>query len=300
MDPLFTPAQCRKVAEKGVTQMIYTMDTAGALNKAAEEIDRVVGVFVKIDTGMRRVGIWHEEAPDLIMRIAELPKIKLEGIMSTLMQIPEQDELQLQRFLKADEEIHARGIDPGLRSIASTDAIFHSPKAHLDLVRPGISLYGVFPTLKDMESGFQLKQALAFKARIEHTKWIEKGDAITYSGRYVAPERMRVGTLHVGFYDGIPREMTNKAKILVNGTYRSSIGSVSLNHILLDLRDTKAKEGDVVEMISRNGENTVGKTSETAGWMVYSLLNHLNQNTPRVYTKADRPVALLDQSNRDS
>jgi alanine racemase len=106
---------------------------------------------------------------------------------------------------------------------------------------------------------------------------------------------MPVGTVHVGFYDGVPREMANKVRILVDGQYRSSIGSISLNHILLDLRGVDAKQGDVVELIGRTGENTLSRFAETAGWMTYSVLNHLNSHTPRVYTRDGEPVALLEE-----
>jgi len=180
--------------------------------------------------------------------------------------------------------------------MASSDAIFHDPEAWLDMVRPGMSLYGVFPEAKDAASGLDLRQVLALKARIEHAKWVEEGDSVTYWGRFTAPRRMRVGTLHVGFYDGIPREMANKGRIRVGNEYRQSLGSVSLNHYLLDLTSTDSSAGDVVEVIGRDGENSLVGMAEASGWMVYSLMNHLNPSTPRVYLKKGKPVALLDLS----
>jgi alanine racemase len=105
---------------------------------------------------------------------------------------------------------------------------------------------------------------------------------------------MRVGTLHVGFYDAIPREMANRARFRVGGEFRQGIGSVSLNHCLLDLTSSEASVGDVVEVIGREGENSLAKIAEDSGWMVYSLMNHLNPATPRVYREGGRPVALLD------
>jgi alanine racemase len=141
-----------------------------------------------------------------------------------------------------------------------------------------------------------LRQALRFKARVEQLKWINEGDSVTYSGRFTAASRMRVGTLHVGFYDAVPRELSNKGKILVNGSYRHCIGSVSLNHYLFDATDLTLSEGDVVEVYSRNGENDVAAVSATAGWMSYSLLNHLNPYVPRIYYRGNEPVAILERS----
>ena len=293
MDPLWVEDQYREAVGKGVTQVVYTLDAAEKLSRVATKLGKTAGVFVKVDTGLRRVGVWHEEAPDLIEKITKLPGIRLEGVMSTLMQEPEQDRKQIARIKAVATELHQRGVDPGALSLSSTDATLNNPEAHLDLVRPGMSLYGVYPEPKDVDSGPKLKQALSWKARIEYVKTIKRGDSVTYWGKFVAPEDMPIGTVHVGFYDGVPREMVNKAQILVDGQYRGSLGSVSLNHILLDLRGVEARQGDVVEIIGREGENTLSRFASTAGWMTYSVLNHLNPFTPRVYTKGGEPVALL-------
>lgn len=294
MDPLFTDEQFELVVEKGITQTVYTREAAERLSRAAVKAGRDAGVFVKVDTGLRRVGVWHADSPDLIEGISKLPRVGLEGIFSTLMQTPERDREQLDRLLAVGEKLRRRGIDPGAMSLASSDATLHLREAHLDIVRPGAIVYGVFPEPKDAGSGLELRQALSLRARIEQAKWIEKGDSVTYWGRFIAPRRMRVGTLHIGFYDGVPREMANKARILVCREYRQSLGSVSLNHMLVDLTGTDARVGDVVEVIGRAGENTLNRIAEAAGWMVYSLMNHLNPFTPRVYYRGGEPVALLE------
>jgi len=294
MDPLWIPEQYEASVANGVTQVVYTLDAAKGLSRASKKLGKDARIFVKVDTGLRRVGVWHEEAPALIEQITKLPGIRLEGIMSTLMQNPEQDRQQITRINAVADELRSRGIDPGALSLASTDATLNNPEAHLDLIRPGMSLYGVYPEPKDVDSGPKLKQALCWKARIEYAKTINRGDSVTYWGKFVAPEGMRIGTVHVGFYDGVPREMANKARILVGGKYRNTLGSISLNHILLDLRGVEVEQGDIVEVISRVGENDLSRFSSTAGWMTYSVLNHLNPYTPRVYTEKGEPVALLE------
>ena len=294
MGPLFTDAQRDSVVERRIVQAVYTVEAAERLRDAADRARVETAVFVKIDTGLRRVGVWHEEAAELIERVAKLSDVKLEGIFSTLSQSGEQDPVQLARFLGVEAALRARGIDPGLRSLASSDATLHRPAAHLDLVRPGMLLYGVYPEKKDLGAGLELEQALTLKARVEHVKWVERGDSVTYWGRFVAPERMRVATLPLGFSDGLPRELANKARVQIGGRYQPSLGSVSLNHLVVDVTDVPAEPGDVVEVIGRRGENTVGRVAEAAGWMVYSLLNHLNPTTPRVYYRGGQPVALRD------
>jgi alanine racemase len=293
MGPAFTERQYLEIVEKGITQTVYTMDQAERLSAAASRAVGEAEAFVKVDTGLHRIGIDHAAAPELIERVCGLPGVRIEGIYSTFMQSPERDGEQLGRLLRVDGELRRRGIRIGFRSMASSDAVFHNPEGWLDMVRPGAALYGVFPGPGDRESGLDLRQALSFKARIEHVKWVEEGDSVTYWGRFIAPKRMRVGTLHVGFYDAIPREMANRARFRVGREYRQGIGSVSLNHCLLDLTSSEASVGDVVEVIGRKGENSLAGISEASGWMVYSLMNHLNPATPRVYTEGGRPVALL-------
>ena len=296
MDVLFAEEQYSKVVEENITQCIYTREDADKLNSAASRLRKKTKVFVKVDTGLNRIGVRYSEAAELIEYIHNLDFIDVHGIFSTFQQNQE-DQKMLAKLLLVDKQLKEKGIDIPIRSMSSTDATFHNPDGWLDLVRPGMSLYGVYPEKKDLSAPVDLKQVLSFKARIEYVKNVRRGEGVTYWGRFIAPKDMRIGTIHAGFYDGIPREMANVGRILVDGRYKSSLGSVSLNHYLVDLDDVDAEKGTVVEIIGREGENTLSKTAETAGWMVYSLLNHLHMNTPRVYYKDGEPVALLDLSS---
>jgi alanine racemase len=294
MGPLFTDGQRESVVQRRIVQAVYTLETAERLSEAAAKLGAAGAVFIKVDTGLRRVGVWHEEAAEFVQRVGKLPGLSIEGIFSTLSQSAEQDSVQIERLRAVEAALGQRGIDPGLRSLASSDAVLHRPDAHLDLVRPGALVYGIYPERKDLAAGLELDQALSLKARIEHVKWVERGASVTYWGRFVAPEPMRIATLPVGFSDGLPRELANRARVLIGGRYQSSLGSVSLNHLVVDVTDVEAKPGDVVEVIGRRGENTLGRVAETAGWMVYSLLNHLSPTTPRVYYRGGQPVALTE------
>jgi alanine racemase len=294
MDVLFTSEQYRSVVEQGITQTIYTRDDADKLQEAAEKIGKHAKVFIKVDTGLNRVGVRHSEAVEFMEYVDGLSMVDVVGMFSTFQQNPEIDKEMLEKLLAVDSKLKEKGINVPIRSMASTDASFHNPDGWLDLVRPGMSLYGVYPEKKDLSAPVDLHQALSLKARIEYVKTVDRGEGVTYWGKFVAPKRMSIGTIHAGFYDGIPREMANKGRILVDGVYKSSLGSVSLNHYLVDLDNVEAEKGTVVEIIGETGENTISKTAETAGWMTYSLLNHLNANTPRVYYMGGEPVALLD------
>lgn len=295
MDVLFTEGQYDSVVGNDITQCVYIKDGADKLSEAAAKLGVDAKVFIKVDTGLNRIGVRHTEAAEFIKYVHNLKGVNVLGMFSTFQQNAE-DAKMLAKLLAVDEKLRAKGIEVPIKSMASTDATFHKPDGWLDLVRPGMSLYGVYPEKKDLSAPVDLKQVLSFKARIEYVKLVGRGEGVTYWGKFIAPKDMTIGTIHAGFYDGIPRELANVGRILVDGKYKSSLGSVSLNHYLVDLDDVEAQKGTVVEIIGREGENTLSKTAETAGWMVYSLLNHLHMNTPRVYFRGGEPIALLDST----
>jgi len=293
MDVLFRTEQYARVVEKGIVQTVYTLEAAEKLEAAAAAAGVVCRVFVKVDTGLNRIGVKYTEAAALIASISRMPHVEVIGMYATFMQIPDQDKMMLERFSAVDDALCRRGIRVPIKSMASSHAILFHPEGFLDMVRPGLILYGVSPP-DPAPTPLQLRQALQLKARIEHAKWVEKGESVTYWGRFTAPKRMRIGTLHLGFYDGLPRELANKGTVRVDGAYRSSVGSVSLNHYLIDLSETQAEKGDEVTVIGNQGAISIAKTAETAGWLPYSLLNHLHPSLPRIYFRGGEPAALLE------
>ena len=294
MDVLFSDAQCDRVVEQGLTMAVYTEEAALALDAAGRRQGRIAQVFVKVDTGLRRVGVRHDRAPDLIERIAGMPNIRVAGVFSSFMQHPDRDREMLARLKAVCAEVERRGVEIPIRSIASTNAIFHDPDAWLDMVRPAMCLYGVYPFDGDADSGLELRPVLSMKARIEYVKEVAKGDSVTYFGTFTAPSPMRIGTLHIGFRDALPRELANRARFGVGDRIMPGVGTVALNHALLDLTGTDARAGDEIEVFSREGENSLLAMARAAGWMVYSLMNHLSPEIPRVCYRGGVPVALRE------
>jgi len=292
MDPLFSAEQREAVVGRGITQAVFSVGAAEALGEAARRLRRAAEVFIKVDTGLGRVGVGHGEAADLVERVSSLPGVRVGGVFSTFAEDERHDRLQLERMLALDGELRRRGLDPGTRSMASSHAILNLPEAYLDAVRPGLTLYGVHPG----EGGpvLELRQALSLKARLEQVKWIEAGEAVTYGRRFVAPRRMRAGTVHVGYSDGYPRGLTNRGRVSVGGELRPVLGTVSVNHFVVDLTGTDARAGDAVEAIGRSGENAVGRLAGLAGMTPYGLLVGLSPLTPRIYCEGGRPVALSE------
>jgi len=294
MDPLFSEEQYETVVDRGITQTVFSSERANTLSGEAQRQMKDTGVFIKVDTGLGRVGVRHDEAADLIEYVSGLSGLRLEGVYSTFTEEREFDEVQLERMMALDEELRRRGIDAGTLSMASSNAVFHFPEGYLDAVRPGLMIYGVYPEEEDREAGLELRQALSFKARIEQVKWVEAGESLTYSRRFVAPRRMKVATIHVGYSDGYPRGLTRKGVVRVGEVVKPVLGTVSVNHHVVDVDGVDVGVGDVVEVVSRDGENSIESLSKLAGIMPYSFCVGLNPLTPRVYFEGERPVALSE------
>ena len=292
MDPLFAEEHFDWVVENGVVQTVFRRETAEALSQAAGRAGVEAEVFVKVDTGLNRVGVRHEEAADLVEYVSGLPGLVVGGLFSTFTESMEFDPVQMERMLEVDGELRRRGVEVPVKSMASSNAIFHFPGSYLDAVRPGLMLMGLHPEPGDAELGLGLRPVLAFKARLEHVKWIEAGESVTYSRRFVAPGRMRVGTVHAGYSDGWPRELTRRGVLRVGGVVRPLLGSVSVNHHVVDLEGADAEVGDVVELVSKEGENTMERLCALAGIEPYKFCVGLNPLTPRVYYMGGVPVAL--------
>ena len=294
MDPLFRREQYEWVVENDVIQTLYTRDHGRGVSDAARKHGKMAEVFVKVDTGLGRVGVRHEKAADLVEHISKLHGVEVKAIFSTFTEDPEFDRVQVERMLAVDVELRKRGIIVETKSMASSNAIFQFPGSYLDAVRPGLMLYGLYPEPEDREVGLELRPVLAYKARLEHVKWIEAGDTLTYSRRFVAPQRMMVGTIHAGYSDGFPRGLTRRGVVKVRDEIRPVLGAVSVNHHIVDLMGTEALAGDVVEIVARDGEASLERQAERAGIMGYQFCVALNPLTPRVYVEGGKPVAVSE------
>ncbi len=294
MDPLFAEELYEKLVKRGITHTIYQKATADALNAAASKLGKKAAAWVKIDTGLGRVGVRWGEAVELIKYVSKLPNVEITGLFSTMSESDELDKVQVERMKTISGELDRLNIRYGTRSMASGNAVFHRPFTFLDAVRPGFMLYGFYPDPEDRDTGLDLQLAFTFKARIEQVKWVEEGESLTYSRRFTAPKRMKIGTVHIGYSDGFPRGLTKKGLVKVDGFVKPVLGTVSVNHFLVDLDGTDAEVGSIVEAIGRDGANDPHMVAELAGIMTYSLMVGLNPLTPRVYYRGGKPVAISE------
>ncbi len=293
MDPIYTREQYRWVVKQRVSQVTYHRESAEMISRAASELGIPAGVWVKVDAGLGRVGVNWRDAADLIDYIAGLPMVRVEGLFSTLLE-DDMDFKQIQRLKEVKETLTKRGVNIPTLSIASSHGIFLRPESSLDAVRPGVMLFGWYPVPETKETGVELHQALCLKGRLEHVKWVDEGTPLTYGGAFVAPKRMKVGTMHMGYSDGYLRQLSKKGIVNVQGRICPIIGGVSINHFIIDLSGTDAETGDIVEAISLTGANDAHNLCEIAGVEPYQLAVWMSPLTPRVYYLDGKPVALVE------
>jgi alanine racemase len=205
VDPLYSGRQYGEVVEESITQAVFSRSVAERLSRETVRQGRDAEVWVKVDTGLGRVGVRHDAAAELIAEVASMPGLEVSGVFSTLSEDRELDRVQLGRLLEVGEELKRRGVDVPCMSLGSSNAVFHFPEAYLDAVRPGLMLYGLYPEPEDRGVGLELRPVMSFKARLEQVKLVEEGESLTYSRRFVVPRRMVVGTVHAGYSDGVPR-----------------------------------------------------------------------------------------------
>jgi alanine racemase len=267
-----------KLVEHEIITTISSADEARQLNAAAARHHRVHPIHVEVDTGMGRVGCWHEQAPVLLREIATLPNLRLTGLYTHFPSADENPQRSRQALALFQNTCPP---DPQrLRHAANTAALLNLPETHLDMVRPGLALYGIAPGLMPI---------LTFKARVAFVKDVAPGRTISYGETFIAPRPMTVATVAVGYADGFARHLSNKAHVLIAGRRCPVIGRVTMDQIMVDVTGLPpVHSGDEVVIIGRQGaqEITARDVADWEGTIPWEVLCGITKTArvPRVYT----------------
>jgi alanine racemase len=280
------PFDTRDIAEMhahDIMPMVYT-PIGDALARAAEGADRPITIHVKIDTGLGRVGVPYRDAPALVRDLASRKGIRIGGLMMTFTEDQKFDQEQLRRFEALASELDAAGISIGVRHAASSYTLFQHDNAMLDMVRPGMVLYGIFPEAKfRATSQLDLRPAIAFRTRVLYVKKLEAGESAGYERAYVAKRDTWIATLPVGHADGWPRVAAKGAKVRVGTALYPVIASVSASHTLLEIGPERAVDvGDVATLFDWQEGSRPEDVSAACGASVYDLTMHLGGHLRRV------------------
>lgn len=277
-----------QITASSVFKLRQIEETAGAMGRRAS-------VHIKIDTGMGRIGIRPENAAQLFDATREAKHVDLRGVYSHFASSHDPDRRvtrqQLERFMETLEYFPAHGLPMPPRHIANSGAILQHPDAILDTVRPGIMCYGVYPG-PEVEKSVDLRPVLSMKTRVVYFKVVLAGASIGYDHTWTAERDTRVVTLPVGYGDGYPRSLSNRASVLINGRRYPVAGRISMDQCMVDIGSDSAYNGDEVVLIGRQGDACIAveELAEYCGTIPYEILTMINTRVPRKYcSPAGRP-----------
>jgi alanine racemase len=281
----FTPAEAEQIVARDLAQSVSS-EAVTLLDRAAAAQGRRAAVHIKIDTGLGRIGVPHERAADFITTVSRLQHVHIAGVFTALSEDPEFDAVQLQRFTKLIDGPVRTGIDVGLRHAASSATVLASPGLSLDLVRPGIMVLGHYPSADEHQRRqILLEPALTLKARVIFVKRLKAGDPVGYHRAYRAPTDETLITGAIGYSDGYPAQLADRAECLIGGRRHPVVAAVSANHIFIRSTGGKIRPGDEIVLYGRQGDVAIDlqEAADRSGRSVYNLLARLNPDLPRFY-----------------
>jgi alanine racemase len=229
------------------------------------------------------VGVPYHQATPLVRDLAARKSVRIQGIMMTFTEDPDFDREQLRRFNETCASFEKEGIDLGKKHAASSFSLFQHPDAFLDMVRPGMAIYGIYSENEFRRMGIMdLRPAISLKARVIYAKKLRKADSAGYNRAYMAKDDVWVGTIPVGHADGWPRVASKGAKVRINGDLYPVIASVSASHTIVEIgSEERVKIGDVATFFDAQPGSRPEDVSEACGASVYDLTMHLNPLLPR-------------------
>jgi alanine racemase len=283
------PEQAELVVTLRLDQCVTDAGQAEALARAAAPRDRVVPLHLKIETGMGRVGIAPDQAPGVAARIAALSGVRLDGVMTHFAEAEAEDQgftrAQLASFTATVEALRAAGVRPALRHAANSAALLYVPEARLDLVRPGIMLYGCHPRGGGSRDPV-LAPALRLRTAVSQVKDVPRAGSVSYGRTFIALRDTRVATLPLGYADGASRALSNRGQVLIRGRRVPIIGRVCMDMLMVDATTIPdVAIGDEAVLIGSQGDSEISADEVAAllGTISYEVLCRIGPRVPRVY-----------------
>lgn len=297
------PENLRRMIEHDLMPTVYSLESARACSEIAAAAGKVLPIHIKIDSGMGRLGLLpvRLETGELdatdetrmvkdIQSIARLPAIELEGIYTHFAAADSADKAyshrQLDLFLHILEQVKASGVTIGIRHAANSAATIELPQAHLDMVRPGISLYGFYPSDEVDRTRIALKPAMTLKTRIIQLKQVPDGFHVSYGMTYTTARPTTIATVPLGYADGYSRRLSSRGHMLVRGTRVPIVGRVCMDLTMLDVGALPdAQVGDEVVAFGRQGEVEIhaDELAATIDTINYEIVSSLTARVPKVY-----------------
>lgn len=288
--------------QKQIRFTVYSYDMAEAISKAAGKIGTDAYIHIKIDTGMSRIGYQAtEESADEIAEIAALPGIVTEGIFTHFARADEKDKSsakeQLKIFLSMIDMLKERKVEIPFHHCSNSAGIAELKESHMDLVRAGIILYGLWPSEEIQRDSISLKPVMELKSKIVHIKTLEAGRCVSYGGTYQLKEKRKIATIPVGYADGYPRSLSGKGYVLIHGKKAPILGRICMDQFMVDITEIPdAKLLDPVTLLGCDEGSflSMEELGSLSGRFNYEFACDIGKRVPRIFFKNNFPYAAKD------
>lgn len=288
----YTPKeQYKDMVRFGITPTIFQYSAAEELSREAVKQKKTVNIHIKLDTGMSRIG--YSDKPGSIEEIKKiylLEGIKIEGVFSHFACADEADKTsardQLRRYLNFIEKLKKEGINIPVKHISNSAGIIDLPEAQLNMVRSGISTYGLYPSDEVEKNKLELTPALELKTHVSFVKEVDAGVGVSYGSTYVTSKKTKIATIPVGYGDGYPRLLSSKGRVLIHGNSAPILGRICMDQFMVDVTGIdNVNQGDTVTLIGKDGNEciTVEEVAELAYSFNYELICNIGKRIPRIY-----------------
>ena len=287
------PEEYATLVENSIAATVFDYETAKMLDEQAKIIGKTALCHIKIDTGMRRIGLEpNDTSIEIIKRIRTLKHLDSRGIFTHFATSDETDKtqakLQLQRFNMIIEKLHEQGIDFEYKHCSNSAAIIDMPESMIgmDLVRLGIAMYGMYPSDEVDKSRVELKSALELKSHVTMVKTVPAGEGVSYGRTFVTERETKLATISVGYGDGFPRALSSKGYVLIRGQKAPIVGRVCMDQMMVDVTDIVGiQRNDSVTLIGLDGNESISveEIAQLASTFNYEFVCDLNKRIPRNY-----------------
>lgn len=285
------PEQWEAAINHDVRMTVYTEKMAEEISSTAVRLGRPAYIHIKIDTGMARLGFQvNEESVDEISAISKLPGLLLEGMYTHFAKADETNKdftkRQMEDYCYMKRELKKRGVNFTYYHCSNSAGIIDIPDANMDLVRAGISTYGLYPSEEVVKQNVPLKPAMELISHVTHVKMAGPGTPVSYGGTYITDRETKIATIPVGYGDGYPRSLSSKGYVLIHGKKAPILGRVCMDQFMVDVTDIpKVQFGDKVVLVGDSGEEhlPVEVLSDLSGRFNYEFVCDLGKRIPREY-----------------